>query len=52
MWINGGYFIFRDAIFDYIRDGEELVLEPFNRLIEANGLMGYKYEGFCRRWIR
>ena len=48
MWINGGYFIFRNAIFDYIRDGEELVLEPFNRLIEANRLMGYKYEGFWR----
>jgi glucose-1-phosphate cytidylyltransferase len=48
MWINGGYFIFRNAIFDYIRNGEELVLEPFNRLIEANGLMGYKYEGFWR----
>jgi glucose-1-phosphate cytidylyltransferase len=40
MWINRGYFIFRNASFDYIRDGEELVLEPFNRL------MGYKYEGF------
>jgi glucose-1-phosphate cytidylyltransferase len=48
IWINGGYFIFRKAIFDYIRAGEELVLEPFNRLIEANRLMGFKYEGFWR----
>jgi glucose-1-phosphate cytidylyltransferase len=48
IWINGGYFIFRNAIFDYIRDGEELVLEPFSRLIEADRLMGYKYEGFWR----
>jgi glucose-1-phosphate cytidylyltransferase len=48
IWINGGYFIFRNEIFDYIRDGEELVLEPFNRLIEAGKLMGYKYEGFWR----
>jgi glucose-1-phosphate cytidylyltransferase len=48
MWINRGYFIFRNASFDYIRDGEELVLEPFNRLIEANRLMGYKYEGSWR----
>ena len=48
IWINGGYFIFRNAIFDYIRDGEELVLEPFNRLIENRRLMTYKYEGFWR----
>ena len=26
VWINGGYFIFRNEIFDYIQDGEELVL--------------------------
>jgi glucose-1-phosphate cytidylyltransferase len=48
IWINGGYFIFRNKIFDYIRDGEELVLEPFNRLIEGKRLMAYKYEGFWR----
>lgn len=48
IWINGGYFIFRKEIFDFIRDGEELVLEPFNRLIEAGQLLGYKYEGFWR----
>lgn len=47
-WINGGYFIFRKEIFDYIRDGEELVLEPFNRLIAAGQLYAYKYEGFWR----
>jgi glucose-1-phosphate cytidylyltransferase len=29
IWINGDYFVFRKEIFDYIRDGEELVLEPF-----------------------
>jgi glucose-1-phosphate cytidylyltransferase len=48
VWINGGYFIFRKEIFDYIRDGEELVLEPFNRLIKTGNLMAYKYEGFWR----
>jgi len=48
VWINGGYFIFRNTIFDYIRDGEELVLEPFNRLIEAGELLAYKHEGFWR----
>ena len=48
VWINGGYFIFRHEVFDYIRDGEELVLEPFNRLIAARQLVAYKYEGFWR----
>jgi len=48
VWINGGYFIFRNTIFDYIRDGEELVLEPFNRLILESQLTAYKYEGFWR----
>ncbi len=48
VWINGGYFIFRKEIFEYIRDGEELVLEPFNRLIKTGNLMVYKYEGFWR----
>jgi glucose-1-phosphate cytidylyltransferase len=48
MWINGGYFIFRNRIFDYILDGDELVLAPFNRLIEANELIAYRYDGFWR----
>ncbi|CAD7044415.1 glucose-1-phosphate cytidylyltransferase [Pseudorhizobium endolithicum] len=48
MWINGGYFLMRPAIFDYMRDGEELVLEPFSRLIAENQLLAYKYDGFWR----
>lgn len=48
MWINGGYFLMRREIFDYMRDGEELVLEPFARLIAENKLMAYKHEGFWR----
>jgi glucose-1-phosphate cytidylyltransferase len=48
IWINGGYFIFRNSIFDYIQKGEELVLQPFNRLINDGQLMVYKHEGFWR----
>ncbi|MBV8525792.1 MAG: glucose-1-phosphate cytidylyltransferase [Acetobacteraceae bacterium] len=48
IWINGGYFVFRKEIFNYMRKGEELVLEPFSRLIDADQLLGYKYEGFWR----
>jgi len=48
IWINGGYFILRKEIFDYIREGDELVDEPFKRLIERGELLAYKYEGFWR----
>lgn len=44
--INGGFFIFKNQIFDYINAGEELVLEPFQRLISKNELVAYKYDGF------
>jgi glucose-1-phosphate cytidylyltransferase len=48
IWINGGYFIFRKEIFDYMRDGEELVVEPFKRLIAEDQLMAFKHDGFFR----
>lgn len=44
--INGGYFIFRKEIFDYIKSGEELVVEPFQRLIKLQQLIAYNYDGF------
>jgi len=46
VWINGGYFIFKSEIFRYIGDGEDLVLEPFRRLIAAGELVAYPYDGF------
>lgn len=48
MWINGGYFLLRREIFDYMREGEELVLEPFARLIAEDKLMAFRYDGFWR----
>ncbi len=44
--INGGFFVFRSEIFDYIREGEELVAEPFQRLIQAQHLAAYEHHGF------
>lgn len=46
IWINGGFFIFRREIFDYLRPGEELVEAPFARLIAENQLISYRYDGF------
>lgn len=48
VWINGGFFAFRREIFDYIRAGEELVEQPFARLIEAGKLAALPFKGFWR----
>lgn len=48
LWINGGFFIFRPEVFDYMREGEELVEAPFARLIEADQLLAIRHEGFWR----
>lgn len=44
--INGGFFAFRTEIFDHMKPGEELVEQPFQRLIEAEQLIAYKHEGY------
>jgi len=46
IWINGGFFALRREIFDYMNEGEELVVQPFARLIEKQLLTTYRYEGF------
>lgn len=44
--INGGFFALKTEIFRYMQPGEELVLEPFQRLIEKEELVAYNYDGF------
>jgi len=44
--INGGFFVFRREIFDAIKSGEDLVEEPFSRLISRRELLAYVYDGF------
>ena len=46
IWINGGYFVFRNDIFRYINPGDELVRQPFQRLIEKGALLAHKCSGF------
>jgi glucose-1-phosphate cytidylyltransferase len=46
VWINGGFFVFRKDLFDYLEEGEDLVQQPFRRLIEQQQLVAYRYEGF------
>jgi glucose-1-phosphate cytidylyltransferase len=44
--VNSGFFVFKPDIFKYLRDGEELVCEPFERLIKEEQLMAYRHDGF------
>jgi glucose-1-phosphate cytidylyltransferase len=46
IWINGGFFVFRNEIFRYINTGDELVREPFERLIRRQALLAHKCTGF------
>ena len=46
LWVNAGYFVLSQEIFDYIRPGEELVEEPFNRLILRGLLQTVRHRGF------
>jgi glucose-1-phosphate cytidylyltransferase len=36
--INGGWFVFKNEIFDYIKEGEDLTFEIFQKLIAENQL--------------
>jgi glucose-1-phosphate cytidylyltransferase len=46
VWINGGFFAFKREIFDDLGAGEDLVDEPFRRLIARDQLVGYRHDGF------
>jgi glucose-1-phosphate cytidylyltransferase len=46
VWVNTGFFVFRQGIFDLIHEGDELVVQPFHRLIEREQLYAYRYTGF------
>jgi glucose-1-phosphate cytidylyltransferase len=46
IWVNGGYFILRKEIFRYLNPGEELIYEPFQRLIAEGKLWSQRYTGF------
>jgi glucose-1-phosphate cytidylyltransferase len=46
IWVNGGYFVLRKEIFRYINPGEELIYEPFQRLIAEGKVWSQRYDGF------
>jgi len=46
--LNGGFFVMRQDVFDYIGPDDELVERPFKRLIEKRLLAVYRHSGFWR----
>jgi glucose-1-phosphate cytidylyltransferase len=54
-WINGGFFVFEPAVFDYL-SGDATVLEggPLERLAREGQLAAFRHEGFwqCMDTVR
>jgi len=46
LWLNGGFFAFRQEVFDYLRPGEDLVDHALNRMIAEDRVLPYLYDGF------
>ncbi len=47
-WINGGFFVLKSKVFDYLADDEKCIFErePLQNLSKEGQLMAYKHEGF------
>ena len=48
LWINGGYMLLRQEVFDHIQPGEELVEQPFERLAAQQQLFAHQHTGFWK----
>jgi glucose-1-phosphate cytidylyltransferase len=46
LWVNGGFFAFKRSIFDYLGEGEDLIEEPFQRLIAEGQIVAHRFSGF------
>ena len=46
MWINGGFFVLRQGIFDYLEPGDDLVMDGCIRAAAAGRFTAAKYKGF------
>jgi glucose-1-phosphate cytidylyltransferase len=46
LWINGGFFVLRQGIFDYLDEGDDLVADGCARAAHDGRLLAVPYEGF------
>lgn len=54
-WINGGFFVFEPAIFDYLQDDSTILEQlPMENLVRDNQLMAYEHHGYwqCMDTVR
>ncbi|MFQ6111926.1 MAG: glucose-1-phosphate cytidylyltransferase [Nitrospinota bacterium] len=47
-WVNGGFFVFGRAIFDYLEPNSVLEREPMERLAREGQLAAHKFTGFWK----
>jgi glucose-1-phosphate cytidylyltransferase len=47
-WINGGFFVFQNAIFDHLHPDSVLEREPLESLARKGELMAYRHSGFWK----
>ena len=49
-WINGGFFVMENNVFDYLNDGKDTILErkPLETLAREGKLGAYKHTGYWR----
>jgi glucose-1-phosphate cytidylyltransferase len=49
-WINGGFFICEQRVFDYISDGDDVVFEqdPLQRLAKDGEMFSFEHQGFWK----
>ena len=45
-WVNAGYFVFEEKIFDYLDENSVLENEPFNQLAKDNQMHAFHHNGF------
>lgn len=49
-WVNGGFFVCKPEIFQYIKEGDQTIWErsPLEKLAAENKMMAYKHTGFWK----
>lgn len=45
-WVNGGFFVFERAVFDYLEEDSILEREPLQRLAEDGQIVAHHHSGF------
>ncbi|WP_319431178.1 sugar phosphate nucleotidyltransferase [Mycobacterium sp. RTGN5] len=48
IWINGGFFVLSQEVFDYLPPGGDLVADACETLAGMGRLFGYRHEGFWK----